>query len=67
MLITRGPQHCCGEIPCEEHLDINGNHKEVFSVIIQFTLSAGHQPDLRISVVRESKETYSLDIMIPVS
>lgn len=32
LLITRRPQHCCGEIPCDEHLDVNGTHKEVFSV-----------------------------------
>lgn len=67
LLIARGPWHCCGEIPCEEHLDINGNHKEEFSATIQTVLSAGHQPDLGITVVSEPKETYSLDIMIPAS
>lgn len=70
MLCTRSLQitwHCSGEIPCDEHLDINPRRGFLFAVTIQSILSARHQPDLGITAVSEPKDTYSLDIMISTS
>lgn len=71
MLITGGPQHCCGEMPCDKHLDISERITRIlcslFAVTIQSILSARHQPDLGITAVSEPKETYSLDIMAPAT